>query len=92
MSLLGNNPLGDKKKLSKKKDSESSNERIRNVYSLPKELNWDLDDMKVKTRRLLNHKISKGEIVEAALIIAFREFEEHGDKSDFVIELKKIIR
>ena len=92
MSLLSNNPLGNDKKASKKKDIKSSNERIRNVYSLPKDLNWDLDDMKVKMRRLLDHKISKGEIVEAALVVAFREFERHGEKSDFVIEMQKIIR
>lgn len=95
MSLLNNNPLGSSK-LSKSKDSKTSKEggekKVRNTYSMARETSFLLDEYKLKLRRALEHNVSKAEIVEAALIVAFREYERHGQKSDIAIELSKMIR
>lgn len=92
MSLLSNNPLGNDSKLSKHQDSKPSKKKVRNTYSMDQETSYQLDEYKVKMRRLLDHNISKTEIVEAALLVAFREIERHGVKSDIAIELQKMVR
>jgi hypothetical protein len=94
MSLLSNNPLGDKK-IAKQKDSNDAkvaNKKIRNTYSMEKETSFLLDDLKLQFRRLLEENVSKTEIIEAAIIVASKQFERHGDDSEVVKEVLKMRR
>ncbi len=94
MSLLGNNPLGEKKIANRKdsKDDKKSEKKIRNTYSMEKATSFLLDDLKLQFRRLLEDNVSKTEIVEAAIIVAARQFERYGDDSEVVKEVLRMRR
>lgn len=66
----------------KRKAEKSSNEekeRLPGPY-VPKSVAWKLDEVQVQLRRATGEKLSQSLIIECALRICLRDFEERGEE------------
>ncbi len=96
MSLLGgkNNPLGGSGNAGIP-DSQKSikvQKKKKTTYSLSPATMDDIDMMQLKLKRLLGGHVEKSEIIEAAFLVAKKDFERNQDKADFMPELMKMLR
>lgn len=62
-------------------------QKIKNTYHITQETTWRLEDAQLQLRRSTGEKLSKSEIIEAALILALDEYEEKKEASRIAILL-----
>lgn len=61
--------------------------KIGNTYYLTQETSYQLEEAKLQLRRLTESKVSKSDIIEAALILAMEELSTRGGRSQLSILL-----
>lgn len=71
--------------------SKNSRETKSASYYIDFDAQMAIDELQLKLRRSTGEKVSKSEIVEAAIKTAFLDFESTGEASVFFNQLKKIL-
>lgn len=64
-------------------------QKVKNTFHITQETTWRLEDAQLELRRSTGEKLSKSEIIEAALILALNEYEAKKDNSQIAILLSK---
>lgn len=82
----------DSKKVSQldsKTAKEKSEEKVKNTYYLTQETDARLEMARVILRGITGKKLSKSEIIEAALVSALNELDTRGEQSYLAVLLSK---
>lgn len=64
-------------------------EKVKNTYYFSPDTAFDLDSVQLELRRLTGKRLSKSEVIEAAMILAFQDWRERGEQSEIAILLSK---
>jgi hypothetical protein len=76
------------KKPSKQQASKET-PKVKNTYYFQQETSDRLDLLQVRLRQLTGEKLSKSEVIEAALLLALDDFDANRDQSDIATILLK---
>ena len=68
---------------------EKGEEKVKNTYYLTQETDARLEMARVILRRITGEKLSKSEIIEAALVIALNELDARNEESYIAVLLSK---
>lgn len=76
---------------SKQDESKEKRETKSASYYIGFDAQLSVDELQIKVRRAIGRKISKSELVEAAIMAAALDFESTGKGSPFYNQLLKIV-